>query len=163
MEQVSGFVFPGELLGLDAIETDRHQCAAVTLEPTSVCEIPPYDRLQALCVGSPKLDYEVHRMFGRAIATERRALLVIRTRTARERLAGFLLDLGQRFKEQGYSGEKLVLSMRRHELANYLCATQETVSRLFARFELERALSTHGRHVKIDNMQRLHELAGPQG
>jgi CRP/FNR family transcriptional regulator len=39
-EQVTGFQMGGELLGMDAISTDRHYCSAVALEDSEVCEIP---------------------------------------------------------------------------------------------------------------------------
>ena len=38
--QVTGFYLPGELLGIDAISTDRHPCSAEALETSEVCEIP---------------------------------------------------------------------------------------------------------------------------
>jgi len=37
--QITGFHVPGELLGLNALDENRHNCEAVALEPTSVCEI----------------------------------------------------------------------------------------------------------------------------
>ncbi|MDE2089639.1 MAG: cyclic nucleotide-binding domain-containing protein, partial [Gammaproteobacteria bacterium] len=38
--QVTGFHIAGELLGLDAIATSRHNCEAKVLETTSACEVP---------------------------------------------------------------------------------------------------------------------------
>lgn len=46
-EQVMGFHLPGELLGLDAINTGTHPCSARALESTSVCEIP-FERFEEL-------------------------------------------------------------------------------------------------------------------
>ena len=38
--QVTGFYLPGELLGIDAISTDKHPCSAEALETSEVCDIP---------------------------------------------------------------------------------------------------------------------------
>ena len=133
-EQVLGFVFPGEVLGFDAIETGHHDCSAVTLEKTCVCEIP-YDRLKDLCTTSPDLDEEVHKMFGRKISSDYKTILLLLTRkTAEERLASFVLDLSKRLSESGISGFEYTLSMPRRDIANYLGLAEETVSRTFARF-----------------------------
>ena len=45
--QMTGFHLPGELIGLDAIDSGVHHCGARALESTSVCELP-FDRLEAL-------------------------------------------------------------------------------------------------------------------
>jgi CRP/FNR family transcriptional regulator len=37
--QITGFQMPGELLGMDAISTETHQCDAVALQDSEVCEI----------------------------------------------------------------------------------------------------------------------------
>ena len=39
-EQVLGFHLPGELIGLDGLETKTHGCGAVALETTTVCGLP---------------------------------------------------------------------------------------------------------------------------
>jgi CRP/FNR family transcriptional regulator len=39
-DQVMGFHPPGEFLGLDAVNTEVHQCGAMALETTSLCELP---------------------------------------------------------------------------------------------------------------------------
>src|SRR4030066_286304 len=36
--QITGFHLPGELLGIDAINSDKHPCAVIALEATEVCE-----------------------------------------------------------------------------------------------------------------------------
>ena len=37
-EQVLGFYFPGDLLGLDASDSGYHDCTAVALETSGLCE-----------------------------------------------------------------------------------------------------------------------------
>jgi len=50
-EQITGFHFPGELVGLDALSADVHGCTATTLETTTLCAIP-FDRLDELAGGN---------------------------------------------------------------------------------------------------------------
>ncbi len=52
--QVTGFYLPGELLGIDAINTDLHPCSAEALETSEVCEIP-FDSLEELAQKVPGL------------------------------------------------------------------------------------------------------------
>ena len=46
-QQITGFQMAGELLGMDAIGTERHHCSAVALEDSEVCDIP-FARLEEL-------------------------------------------------------------------------------------------------------------------
>ena len=39
-EQVTGFYFPGEVVGLDGIGQNRYASSAVALEVSAICEIP---------------------------------------------------------------------------------------------------------------------------
>ena len=60
-QQITGFQMTGELLGMDAISTDRHHCNAVALEDSEVCEIP-FPRLEELFGTMPTLLRHFHRM-----------------------------------------------------------------------------------------------------
>jgi len=51
--------------------------------------------------------------------------------SASERLAAFLLDL----HERGGAGSVIDLPMQRHDIADYLCLTIETVSRVLRIFK----------------------------
>lgn len=65
-EQVLGFHLPGELIGLDAIESNRHLCSAKILETTAVCEIP-FTRLEELSSRIPSLQHQMYRLLSREI------------------------------------------------------------------------------------------------
>src|SRR4030067_1120274 len=66
-EQVTGFYLPGELVGLDAINTGNHNCSARTLETSSFCVIP-FDSLEELADQVPSL----RRQLVRILSKERR-------------------------------------------------------------------------------------------
>lgn len=156
-EQVHRFILPGELLGFDAIEGEKHTCAAVALETTSVCELP-YRHLEKLCHSFQGLDHEIHRLFGKEISNEYELLQLLAKKSAEVRLATFLLDLSDRLKKRGFSEREFNLSMSRHDISNYLGLAVETVSRLFARFQADGLLMVKRRNIQLMNITKLKEL-----
>jgi CRP/FNR family transcriptional regulator len=157
-EQVLGFHLPGELLGLDGLEDDRHHCGALALEDSIVCELP-LDGLEALCHSLPGLYQQMLRILGREIGDEHEMLLLLGKKHAEARLAAFLLNLSARFSDRGQSGAAFDLPMSRQDIGNYLGLAVETVSRLFARFQEENLLVADRRHVTLNDFERLRSIA----
>jgi len=158
-EQVTGFFLPGEIVGLDAIGTGVHTCAALALETTGVCEIP-YEELEAIGARIPSLPRQLLRIMSRDMHHDQLLLLLIGKRSADERLAAFLCSLSQRFGLRGYSPNEFNLSMSRNDIGNYLGLAVETVSRLFSRLQEDGTLVVRSRHVQLRDITRLHSLAG---
>jgi CRP/FNR family transcriptional regulator, anaerobic regulatory protein len=157
--QVTGFYFPGELLGIDAINTDQHPCGAEALEPTEVCQIP-YQDLESLALKVPGLQHQLLRIMSREILRDEQMLMMLGRMTAEERLATCLLSFCQRHRRMGNEGSEFRLSMSRQDLGDYMGLALETVSRLFSRFQEEGLISAQGRTVRLLNVVRLQELAG---
>ena len=105
-EQVIGFHLPGELVGLDAIESEEHVCAARVLETTSVCVLP-FDRIQEIACEVPSLQRQFLRLMSKELAHEEAMLMLLGKASAEERLATFLLSLAQRFKDGEDVGAEL--------------------------------------------------------
>ena len=156
-EQVIGFYFPGDLVGLDALDARYHGCVAVTLETSSVYELS-VDRLEQRCQTDPDLQQQVNRLYSRELARERQLLRLLGKKNASQRLAGFLLNLSQRFELLGLSASKFNLSMSRHDIAHYTGLAVETVSRLLGRFQDEGLLVVERRYIHILDKQRLQRL-----
>lgn len=157
-EQVTGFFLPGEIVGLDAIGSGQHTCAARALETTSVCEIP-FAELETLGERLPSLPKQMLRIMSKEMHHDQLLLMLLGKRTADERLAAFLLSLSQRFGQRGYSPSEYNLSMSRNDIGNYLGLAVETVSRLFSRLQDEGILAARGRNVRILDTPRLRQLA----
>lgn len=156
-EQVLGFHLPGELIGLDAIETGYHHCSAKILETTAVCEIP-FTRLEELSSTIPSLQHQMFRLMSREINQDEDMLTLLGKRNAEERLASFLLSLSGRFQRRGFSPSDFYLSMSRHEIGNYLGLAVETISRLFTRFQDEGLLKVERKHVQLLDIKRLKQI-----
>ena len=156
-DQVLGFHLPGEIIGLDAIETGTHGCTAKVLETTAVCLIP-YEKLEKLSVEIPSLQHQMFRLMSREIGNESNMLILLGKRNADERLATFLLSLSQRYKQRGFSATEFNLSMSRNEIGNYLGLAVETVSRLFTRFQDEGILKVERKHIELLDLEALQSI-----
>jgi CRP/FNR family transcriptional regulator len=161
-EQVTGFHLPGELLGLDAINIGVHPCSARALESASVCEVP-FDRFEALWEQVPSLPRQMLRIMSKEILHEQGLLTQLGKKSAEERLAAFLLSLATRFRQRGFSAREFNLSMSRTDIGNYLGLVEETVSRLFTRFQEQGLTAVVRKHVRLLDEKRLGHLAGMSG
>lgn len=149
-EQVTGFQMAGELLGMDAISTDRHHCGAVALEDSEVCEIP-FSSLEQLLGDIPALLRHFHRMMSQEITREQSVMLLLGNMQATQRFAAFIVNLASRYEARGYSGTKFQLRMSREEIGNYLGLTIESISRLLSKFKKEGWLRVSNREIEILN------------
>lgn len=156
-ERVTGLHLPGELFGLDAISAGAHCCAAVALERSSVCEIP-FDRLEEVSAQAPSLMRQLVRIMSREILEDKR-LMQITKNHADGRLAAFLLSLSDRFRARGFSASEFRLSMSRGDIGNYLGLADETVSRLFSRFQEAGLLVAERKQVRLLEIERMRAIA----
>ena len=158
-EQITGYHMLGDVIGLDGIGAERHACEAIALEDTEVCALP-FDRLEELARTFAPLQHNLHQFLSRDIGRDQNMMLMLGSMRAEERLAGFLLNLSERYRQRGYSSTEFVLRMTREEIGSYLGLKLETVSRLFSRFQEEGLLQVQGRGVKLFDLTALKLLAG---
>jgi len=155
--QITGFHLSGELLGIDAISSERHPCDVIALESTEACEIP-FDKLEALAHELPGLQHQLLRIMSREIRDEEAQLLMLGRMKADERLAAFLMSFSRRCQRLGLSSTDLRLPMSRQDLGDYLGLALETVSRLLSRFQEDGLIHVQGRHVRLLDTGRLQGL-----
>lgn len=158
-EKITGFHLPGELIGLEAIDSGRHGYEAIALEDSEVCVIP-FARLDAASQKFPQLRHELFRLLSRDISRDHGLMLLLGVMTAEQRLATFLLNLSRRYQRLGFSPERFVLRVTREEIGSYLGLTLETVSRTLSRFQREGLLAVQQRDIELKNMNALVEMAG---
>src|SRR5512134_2328384 len=152
--QVTGFQMPGDIVGLDGIDDDRHQQQVEALEDAEVC-IMPYAQLEESASRNPVLQRRLHRMMSREIVREQGLLLLLGTMRAEARVAAFLLTLSQRFADRGYSPREFNLRMTREEIGSYLGLKLETVSRALSRFQDDGLIEVQQKHVRIVDIEGL--------
>lgn len=159
VEKITGFHLPGEVMGLDAINNERHDYTALALEDSEVCVIP-FAELTELALHMPQLQQELFRLISRDISRDHGLMLLLGSMSAEQRLAAFLLSLSRRYKRLGYAAECFVLRMTREDIGNYLGLTLETVSRLMSRFQRDGLVAIQQREVTFKDGNRLREIVG---
>ena len=158
-EQVTGYHLMGDMIGFDGIATGRHQCQAVSLENTEVCEVP-FARLEELSSRLRPLQRNLHRLLSREVARDENLLLVLGSMGTEERIAAFLLNLSRRYRQRGYSATEFVLRLTRREIGSYLGMELETVSRLMSRFQSQGLIEIEKRLVRLLDLQALKAMIG---
>lgn len=156
--QITGFHISGELLGLGAVVANHTTSEARVLETTMVCEVP-LDVLKTYCEQLPSVRKQVINIMGNELLDNQEMMLLLGKKNAEERLATFLLGFSRRFQKRNYSPFTFNLSMSRSDIGNYLGMAEETVCRVFTRFQDDGLLTTERRQVRIHDLARLKAIA----
>ena len=156
-DQVIGFSMAGEILGMDGIGQDTHNCDAVALEDSEICSIP-YGRLEELSREISSLQRHFHKIMSREIVRESGVMMLLGVMRAEERIAAFLLNLSQRLNARGYSPVEFQLRMTREEIGSYLGLKLETVSRAFSKFHKDDLIEIDQKFVRIKSIEGLKQI-----
>lgn len=156
--QVTGFHVAGKVLGLDAIVTSQYNCDATALETTGVCEIP-FSRFEELSKKIPDLQYKMLKIMSQEILDNRELMVLLGKMSGEERLATYLLSMSNGLGKRGASSIQFNMSMSRSDIGNYLGMAEETISRIFTRFQEEGLIALQRRHVTINDLERLGAIA----
>jgi CRP/FNR family transcriptional regulator len=157
-EQVTGFYFPGEILGMDGISKNAHASSARTLETAAVCEIP-FSSLAKLSALMPNLQRHFFQLMSREITEDQVLITLLSKNTADERVAALLLSISTRYARRKLSATHFRLPMSRVDIGNYLGLTVETVSRVFSRMQKLEILSVDNKEIAILDMQGVRNMA----
>lgn len=153
-EQVTGFYLPGEIVGLDSINSNQHSCSAKALERTSVCEIP-IAKLEALSAQIPSLQHHFFQLMSQEIQNSQYLSMLLSKKTAEERIASLLVSLSTRFRRRKLSPTEIHLPMARNDIANFLGLAVETVSRVLTRFQKQGLIKLQSRDVELLDLESL--------
>jgi CRP/FNR family transcriptional regulator len=104
---------------------------------------------------------QMMRILGKEIASDHDKIVLLGHRTARERVATFLLMLSRRYAALGFSSTIFNLSMRRQDIANFLGLTIETVSRQLAELSKQGIITVRQRGVEINDLLSLTVIVEP--
>ena len=145
--QVTGFLFPGDFLGLIQNETYAYSAEAVT--ETRLCQFPRV-RLEALLKELPTLEQRLLGMASHELAAAQDQMVLLGRKSARERVASFLLMLSKATERQGLQADFIVVPMSRSDIADYLGLTTETVSRTLTQLSSESLIRlSNEKHVQL--------------
>ncbi|MCR8923655.1 fumarate/nitrate reduction transcriptional regulator Fnr [Dasania sp. GY-MA-18] len=157
-EQVTGFYFPGEIIGMDGIGTGHYANAAKTLETAAICEIP-FDRLESLSTEIPNMQRHFFQLMSQEITSDQQLITLLSKNSAEERIAALLISISARMVRRKLSGTQFRLPMSRTDIGNYLGLTIETVSRVFSRFKKQNLVDVDGKEISLKDLEALKEIA----
>lgn len=159
--QIVGFHLPGEVIGLDGLAQHRHACTMISLERSRVCELPLH-AIHDIVAEVPSLKTWFLDLIGRETMQDYEHVAMMGKRLAHERLASFLLSFSHRYDRLRRDPCRLKLTMSRSELGNYLGLAEETISRLFSRFQEKGLLEVSRKQVVIVDIDGLAAECGGQ-
>lgn len=132
--QITGFVSVGQFLGLAVSAT--YAFSAEAMEPVRLCRFSR-SRLYHLLADFPALERRLLQVASNELVAAQEQMLLLGRKTARERVASFLLSQSQRDVPCGRYRTQLHLPMTRSDIADYLGLTVETVCRTLTRLRNE--------------------------
>lgn len=149
--QISAFYLPGDIFGLEPGDEHASSADAITdssilvVKRTAVAELTARDiasAQQLWALTARELQYMQDHV-------------VLLVKSARERIASFLLQMGHRIA----GTNEIELPMSRQDIADYLGLTIETVSRTLTQLENSAAIALPAsRHIVIRNRGVLNRL-----
>lgn len=158
-QQVTGFYLPGDVFGLDSVETAFYASNAVALDTTCICAIS-YERFKCLCQTSSEVTDRLAGRLSARIRDGERTFMVLAHKSADERMAWFLMELSRKQKRLGLSPRELNLMMPRTDISSYLMLAVETVSRVLTRLQGAGVIRVNRNRIVIDDLAELARMAG---
>jgi CRP/FNR family nitrogen fixation transcriptional regulator len=143
--QISAFHFAGEVFGFEAGQ--QHHFSAEAVDSVGIRVLrPKLDGSHAQAVLPLALE---------SLTRAQEHLLLLGRKSGEEKVAAFLLDLAER---QG-TFNLVELSMQRHDIADYLGLSFETVSRILSRMKAARIVRLpHVKRIELLDLAKLEAL-----
>ncbi len=161
--QILGFAGTGHFLGLGAATT--YPFSAEAVDQISACRFTR-SRLAGLLEDFPSMEKRLLAMAGNELVAAQEQMLLLGRKTARERLASFLVARAHLHQiecpatAQPRGALHVSLPMTRGDIADYLGLTIETVSRTLTRLRTDRLIDLPTTsEVVIPNLAALESVA----
>ena len=155
-EQILGLRGSGWFLGAAFVMVDQsHPVSVVAVTSCTVRRLSRNAFLE-LMQDQPGLSWHVHRMHSREVFSQFHHMADLGVKTARQRLERVLRQLAGVTKPNGVDGEaRLLLPLKRWELASLIAVTPEHLSRLLRRLRDAGVIRVHKGWIVIPDMERL--------
>lgn len=152
-ERVVRVLFPGDVVGLEALATGHYDSQAVALSEVSVCRIP-LDVIHQLGSNSPRLHRKLMEKWQSALKLADDWLAELNFGSARQRVLHFI------HKMHEVAGDGTATLFGRDDMGAMMDLKLETVSRevtALVRGGVIVSLDKHGRHYKVLLPEQLQE------
>ncbi len=137
--QITGFVGAGHFLGLAV--SDTYAFSAEAIDTVRFCRFARA-KLRILLDDFPLMEKRLLEVASNELVAAQEQMLLLGRKTARERLASFLMTQSRQGMPCGHSRSRFTLPMTRGDIADYLGLTIETVSRTLTRLRAEQLIDT---------------------
>lgn len=155
---VAGFLMVGDFIGFSGAPQYRHTLEAVT--DCVLCAFP-LQSMRSLCQRYPDLESGMLAQACSELDATRGSLMLLARLGPGERLAGFLVELGERQQQRGGASDHVDLPMTRADIADHLGLTIETVSRSFTKLRQSGAIAFEDpRRIELVDVAALRSAAG---
>lgn len=155
--QITGFASGGNFLGLAV--SDTYAFSAEAIDTVRYCRFPRV-RLRALIHDFPMMEERLLRVASRELVAAQEQMLLLGRKSARERVASFLMAQSRLGASRDGPEIRFVLPMARGDIADYLGLTIETVVRTLKKLRDERLIEvTNTSAVVIRDQTALRHLA----
>jgi CRP/FNR family transcriptional regulator len=156
--QITGFLLPGDFLGLT--HKEAYAYSAEALGPTTLCRFPRR-KLEGLLDKMPRLEQRLLGMASHELAAAQDQMMLLGRKSAKERVISFLLMMSASAVRRGKPADPVTLPMNRSDIADYLGLTIETVSRTFTQLRTQKLIELlDEKRVRLLKPAALREIAG---
>lgn len=155
--QVTGFLFAGDFVGLANSEDYIYSAEAVS--DVALCSFEKH-KIDKLMNAHLSLEKRLLGMARFELAEAQEQILMLGRKTAKERIASFILMLSERAQRRGEVENPVEFPMNRNDIGDYLGLTTETVSRTMTRLRKSGAISLDSdRSIVINERDNLVDIA----
>lgn len=156
-EQITRFVLPGELLGLEAFGSGYQYSFAQAIEATQIC-LFSLPQLETHWHEDQAFQIHCMKLMSASLAKQNTISRLLNKTSADTRLATFLMDIVDNYNHRQLRSEEIRLPMPRADIGNYLSLALETISRAMSRLEKRGIIQVTGKQVKILDLEGLQAL-----
>ncbi len=136
--QITGFAGPGHFLGLAVSANYSFSAEAIT--DVKLCRFSR-PRMRQMLHDFPALEETLLEVASNDLVCAQEQMLLLGRKTARERLASFLVARAHDGVPSDMPRTRLHLAMTREDIADYLGLTIETVSRTFSKLKADKLIA----------------------
>jgi CRP-like cAMP-binding protein len=157
-DRITRVLFPGELLGLEALTEANYPLTAVTLRDCEICSASR-DEFMDFLHANPDIALGMVRFLVSEVTRVRTQITDMSFKDARMKIATLLLSLVTSETAAPPSPYSFQLPFSRQEISEILELSPETVSRTLSSMRHEQMLDARGRKVTIQDIDRLRTAA----
>jgi len=157
--RVVGIVDPGQLIEKHTFQDGAvHQMTCESLGTSQVCVIDRHNYL-SLLEQNGELAIKVIKLLSHEMGISLAETDHFAFASARERIAGLLLELADRYGEKTQEGSRIAIQLKREEIAQMAALTVETAVRILRSFQSDQLIRMNGREITILRSDRLARAA----